>query len=112
MDQQIHLEMAPTCNVQIGAVAELAAHPIGPFLRLGFNVGVNTDNRLMSGVTVSGELHAVATTFELSSGGSRATRRQRGDVLVLVLGDRAAGWSSVSSDPRSPASGADRKHVR
>ena len=46
----MHLELAPTCNVQIGAVASIAEHPIGPFLRAGFSVGVNTDNRLMSGV--------------------------------------------------------------
>ena len=66
LDHRIHLEMAPTCNVQIGAVPAVAAHPIGPFLRAGFNVGVNTDNRLMSGVTPSSELLAVATAFELS----------------------------------------------
>jgi adenosine deaminase len=66
LDHQIHLEMAPTCNVQIGAVPAVAAHPIGPFLRAGFNVGVNTDNRLMSGVSPSSELLAVAQAFELS----------------------------------------------
>jgi adenosine deaminase len=66
LDHRIHLEMAPTCNVQIGAVPAVAAHPIGPFLRAGFNVGVNTDNRLMSGVSPSSELLAVATAFELS----------------------------------------------
>jgi adenosine deaminase len=66
LDHQIHLEMAPTCNVQIGAVPAVAAHPIGPFLRAGFNVGVNTDNRLMSGVSPSSELLAVANAFELS----------------------------------------------
>lgn len=65
-DHRIHLEMAPSCNVQIGAVPDIASHPITDFLRLGFSVGVNTDNRLVSGVTLSGELHLVATTFELS----------------------------------------------
>ena len=34
-------------------------------LRHGFNVSVNTDNRLMSGVMPSSELLAVATTFDL-----------------------------------------------
>jgi adenosine deaminase len=66
LDHRIHLEMAPTCNVQIGAVPAVAAHPIGPFLRAGFNVGVNTDNRLMSGVSPSSELLAVAMAFDLS----------------------------------------------
>jgi adenosine deaminase len=66
LDRQIHLEMAPTCNVQIGAVRDLAHHPIGAFLRAGFNVGINTDNRLMSHVMPSSELLAVATVFDLS----------------------------------------------
>jgi len=66
LDRGVHLEMAPTCNVQIGAVEEVAAHPIGPFLRAGFSVGVNTDNRLMSHVMPSSELLAVADAFELT----------------------------------------------
>lgn len=66
LDRQVHLEMAPTCNTQIGAVNAVSEHPIGPFLRHGFNVSVNTDNRLMSKVSPSSEMHAVATAFGLS----------------------------------------------
>lgn len=66
LDRRIHLEMAPTCNVQIGAVDAVDRHPIGPFLRAGFRVSVNTDNRLMSHVSPSGEMWAVAQAFELS----------------------------------------------
>ena len=67
LDHQVPLEMAPTCHVQVGAVPDLPSHPIGPMLRHGFNVSVNTDNRLMSGVMPSSELLAVATTFELDA---------------------------------------------
>jgi adenosine deaminase len=66
LDHQIHLEMAPTCNVQIGAVPSVADHPIGPFLRAGFSVGINTDNRLMSNVRPSSELLAVAHAHHLT----------------------------------------------
>jgi adenosine deaminase len=66
LDRRVHLELAPTCNVQIGAVGSIAEHPIGPFLRAGFSVGVNTDNRLMSGVMPSSELAAAAAAFDLS----------------------------------------------
>jgi adenosine deaminase len=66
LDRQIHLEMAPTCNTQIGAVPSVADHPIGPFLRHGFNVSVNTDNRLMSHVSAASEMTAVAAAFDLS----------------------------------------------
>ena len=65
-DRRVHLEMAPTCHVQIGAVADLASHPIGPLLRHGFDVGIHTDNRLMSNVLPSTELLAVSRTFGLT----------------------------------------------
>ncbi len=67
-DRQIPLELCPSCNVQIGAVPTLAEHPIGDFLRAGFKATINTDNRLMSGVSASSELADVATTFGLSTG--------------------------------------------
>lgn len=66
LDRGVHLEMAPTCHVQIGAVDSIATHPIGPFLRAGFSVGINTDNRLMSAVMPSSELYQVATAFDLT----------------------------------------------
>jgi adenosine deaminase len=66
LDRQVHLEMAPTCHVQVGAVPSIEAHPIAALLRAGFNVGVNTDNRLMSDVMPSSELALVAKTFGLS----------------------------------------------
>ena len=66
LDHQIHLEMAPTCNVQIGAVDSVADHPIGPFLRAGLSVGFNTDNRLMSHVMPSSELFALSTEQHLT----------------------------------------------
>jgi adenosine deaminase len=71
LDHQVPLEVAPTCHVQIGAVRDLASHPIGPMLRAGFDVSVNTDNRLMSDVTPSSELLAVARTFELTDDETR-----------------------------------------
>jgi adenosine deaminase len=62
-DEQIVLEVAPSSNVQTGAYPSLAEHPVDRLHRLGFAVTVNTDNRLMSGVSASSELTAVATTF-------------------------------------------------
>ena len=65
INSQTRQKMAPTCHVQVGAVPSIEAHPVATFLRHGFNVGVNTDNRLMSGVMPSSELRTVATTFDL-----------------------------------------------
>src|SRR4051812_26110358 len=62
-DEQGPLEVAPACNVQTGAYPSLAEHPVDRLHRLGFAVTLNTDNRLMSGVSASSEVAAVATTF-------------------------------------------------
>jgi adenosine deaminase len=61
--QAIPLELCPTSNVHTGAVADLADHPVDLLRRRGFAVTVNTDNRLMSGVTLSGEIAALCATF-------------------------------------------------
>jgi adenosine deaminase len=55
-DMRIPLEMAPSSNVQTGAAPSIAAHPIGLLARLRFRVTVNTDNRLMSGTSMSREM--------------------------------------------------------
>ncbi|MGY2084881.1 adenosine deaminase [Blastococcus sp. SYSU DS0539] len=62
-DEQVTLEIAPSSNVQTGAYPSLADHPVDRLHRLGFAVTLNTDNRLMSGVSASSEVTDVATTF-------------------------------------------------
>ena len=55
-DKRIPLELCPSSNVQTGAAASVAVHPIGLLKRLRFRVTVNTDNRLMSGTSMSREM--------------------------------------------------------
>ncbi|WP_051114804.1 adenosine deaminase [Actinokineospora enzanensis] len=62
-DRRIPLEMCPTSNLQTGAAASIAEHPIGLLTKLRFRVTVNTDNRLMSGCTVSSEMAALCDAF-------------------------------------------------
>jgi len=59
------LELCPTSNVHTGAagITRLSDHPIDLLARAGFAVTVNTDNRLMSDVTVLDEYRALAETF-------------------------------------------------
>ncbi len=54
-----HLEVCPTSNVHTGAAASIAAHPIVALWRAGVSLGVNTDNRLMSRITLVGECEAL-----------------------------------------------------
>jgi adenosine deaminase len=62
-DRRIPLEMCPTSNVHTGAARSIKEHPIGPLRRLSFRVTVNTDNRLMSNVTLSGEFATLCEAF-------------------------------------------------
>lgn len=59
LDMQIPLECCPTSNVQTAAAPSIAEHPMHELRNLGFAVTVNTDNRLVSGVTLSGEYEAL-----------------------------------------------------
>src|SRR5688500_10738080 len=62
-DMRVPLEMCPTSNVHTGAAPSMEEHPIDLLRRLRFRVTVNTDNRLMSGVTMSSEFAVLARTF-------------------------------------------------
>lgn len=66
-DRQIPLEICPSSNLQTGAISAfgttLAEHPIDLLHQLGFNVTVNTDNRLMSGTTLTSEFGLLVETF-------------------------------------------------
>jgi adenosine deaminase len=55
-DHRIALECCPSSNVQTGAVASIATHPLKLYHDLGVRVTVNTDNRLITDTTVSKEL--------------------------------------------------------
>jgi adenosine deaminase len=55
-DRRIPLEMCPSSNVQTGAAESIALHPISLLKRLKFRVTVNTDNRLMSGTSMTREM--------------------------------------------------------
>ncbi|MCX6401737.1 MAG: adenosine deaminase [Propionibacteriales bacterium] len=62
-DKRIPLEMCPSSNVQTGATASLAEHPIKLLASLRFRVTVNTDNRLMSRTSLSQEFGLLAQEF-------------------------------------------------
>ena len=62
-DRRIPLEVCPTSNVHTGAVASIATLPIDLLARLRFRVTLNTDNRLMSGITLSSEFESCAQAF-------------------------------------------------
>jgi adenosine deaminase len=64
-DKRIPLELCPHSNVQTGAADSIAEHPIGLLTKLCFRVTVNTDNRLMSGTSMTHEMAALVDAFDL-----------------------------------------------
>ncbi|TYL51971.1 adenosine deaminase [Nocardioides sp. BGMRC 2183] len=62
-DKRIPLEMCPSSNVQTGAAASIADHPIKLLADLRFRVTVNTDNRLMSRTSMTEEFRLLCDAF-------------------------------------------------
>ena len=54
-DRRIGLEICLTSNVHTGAAASYELHPLRAYFDRGMNVTLNTDNRLMSGTTLTDE---------------------------------------------------------
>ncbi len=71
-DRRIGLEICLTSNVQTHATASYETHPLREYFDRGMNVALNTDNRLMSGTTLTDEFvfaarHLDFTLEELST---------------------------------------------
>ena len=65
-DQRIALEICLTSNVQTRATASYEAHPLRRYFDAGLNVVLNTDNRLMSGTTLTDEYVHAAEHLDFS----------------------------------------------
>ena len=65
-DRRIALEICLTSNVQTRAADSYASHPFREYYDRGLNVVLNTDNRLMSGVTLTDEYMHAAESLDFS----------------------------------------------
>ncbi|WP_394941605.1 adenosine deaminase [Psychromicrobium sp. YIM B11713] len=67
-DRGIALEICPSSNLQTGAISAwgegIDQHPLDLLYQTGFRVTINTDNRLMSAVTLSDEFELLVQTFD------------------------------------------------
>jgi adenosine deaminase len=66
-DRGIVLETSPSSNLQTGAIEmignSMSDHPIDVLYDLGFKVTINTDNRLMSGTSLTREIELLVDAF-------------------------------------------------
>lgn len=62
-EKGIHLEVCPTCNVQIDIYDRYRNHPINRLYESGLSVGINTDGRTISNINLSEEYQKLHQTF-------------------------------------------------
>ena len=100
-DRQIPLELAPSSNLQTGAIAawgdDLEDHPFDLLYQLGFRVTVNTDNRLMSGTTLSRELALLTEAFDYDLDDLLTFQLNAAESAFLPLEDREALVDRITS---------------
>ncbi|MFA6541779.1 MAG: adenosine deaminase [Bacteroidota bacterium] len=65
LDKRIPIEVCLTSNLHTGAVRSIEEHPFGILYKYKFRVTLNTDDRLMSGITMTDEYYAAHTIFGL-----------------------------------------------
>ena len=105
-DCRVPLELCPTSNVHTGAVGSLAEHPIGLLRKLGFRATINTDNRLMSGVSLSTETARCAEVFGwgwadlrwLSINGMKSAFCDFDERLALINGVIKPGYDALAAE--------------
>jgi adenosine deaminase len=63
IEEGVHLEICPRCNVQLGVVPSLQSHPIDVLYRRGVQLSVSTDSRTATPTDLAMEYEALADAF-------------------------------------------------
>jgi adenosine deaminase len=71
----IHLEVCPSCNVQIDLYPTYAEHPINRLYRAGVSLNLNTDTRGIGNVTLTAEYSRMQQIFGWTQADFLATNR-------------------------------------
>ena len=107
LDQQTPLEVSITSNLHTGIAATAAEHPFGMLYRAGFNLSINTDNRLMSAIDMESEFALATAAFGLTTDDlSTITRRtiEAGfgdwERRQQLIGDVAAAYADLIAAER------------
>jgi adenosine deaminase len=93
-DRGIALEICPSSNLQTGAISSfgegIESHPLDMLFQLGFNVTINTDNRLMSGVTLTDEFELLVEPFDYDLDDLLELTLNAAEAAFLPLDEREA----------------------
>lgn len=80
-DRHIGVEMCPVSNLQTKAVPSAADYPIREFLDAGMLVSVNTDNRTVSGTSLTRELALVQSAWGVTDDEIRLMQRNAAECV-------------------------------
>jgi adenosine deaminase len=105
-ERRVHLEMAIRSNVQTGCVPHPGRHPFARLARLGVHVGLSTDNRTISGTTLSDEYALAAEALGLTWAELVRATERAAEAAFVPAETRAAlarrvreAWTSRSPEP-------------
>jgi adenosine deaminase len=91
-----HLEVCPTSNLHTGAATSIATHPITALWRAGLSLAVNTDNRLMSRITLASECQALLAHTPLTLRDLAHMQLEAARHSFLPAAQKAAAAAAVS----------------
>jgi adenosine deaminase len=94
-ERGLHFEVCPSSNLHTGAAASLATHPMRTMLAAGLSLSVSTDNRLMSGVSLSRELQTVHQDLGLGLATLQAMQRAAAAASFMPETQRAAALAAL-----------------
>jgi len=104
--RDVTLDLCPTSNVQAGIAADLSSHPIAALHRAGVSVTLSTDDRTVTGTTLSDEMARTAeatgmTAEELASIALNGFRRGFAQPVVMapIIAAAARAWDAWRSEP-------------
>lgn len=90
VERGIPLEMCLTSNVHTHAVASVGAHPFRRYLEQGVRVSLNTDGRLMDGITLTDEYHLAHTALGVTADQLKQALLNACDATFLPDADKVA----------------------
>ncbi|MFQ5638919.1 MAG: adenosine deaminase [bacterium] len=62
-ENDIHLEVSPSCNVRINLFETYSDHPVDRLLKAGVSVGINTDGRTLANISLTQEYQRLQQHF-------------------------------------------------
>lgn len=88
--REIVLETCPTSNIDSGVITHLEHHPLPQFLEMGVCATINTDDPLISNITLSDELCHTVDTMSLSLDKIKQLQLTAAKAAFLPADERAA----------------------